>query len=139
APADLVAHAEYAGTSLRGHVEGFLRGDPPPVVERGDPREIARPPHRLEHVLRVRRAWRIGAHTDADAALEHEARGRHAGAQAHVAGRVVSDAASGIPEALQILAMEPHAVGRGESRAQQAEVPEVRGQRLAVLLDADHR
>ena len=30
-------------------------------------------------------------------------------------------------------------MGGGETRAQQAEVPEVRGQRLAVLLDADHR
>ena len=64
---------------------------------------------------------------------------RQARAEPHVADRRVHDGGAAGGQAIEIVAIEPNRMSGGEMRPEHAERVEVRGQRLAVLAQAQHR
>ena len=58
-------------------------------------------------------------------------------AEQHVAAGIVRHRGAVVGEALDVVLVEPDAVSGNEVRAEQAEVLQVRGRRLAVFLEAD--
>ncbi len=127
--ADPVAEAERAGAALGRRQGDLARRQPALPIRPMRLRDEGSEPHRLVHVLVVGAVGAIGADAEID----------EPGAEAHVAAGIVRDRGAMVAEPGHVVIIKPDAVRDGEMRAQDAELVEMRGQRLAIELDAGQR
>ena len=136
-PADAVAEAECAGAAGGGGLEDLLAGEPAAGVRSLGVGAVGGDPQGFVHVLVVAAGCAVGADADVELLLQHGLDRGDAVAEQHVAAGVVRHGGAVVGETRDVVVVEPHAMGGDEIRAEQAQVLQVRGRRLAVLLEAD--
>ena len=124
--------AQQARPARRRHLQhlGRLRRRP---VEAGGAVQAHGEAHLVEVVLVVVDGGAVHPEPDGDPAREHRVERGDAGPQAQVRARVVGHPGAGLGHELDLGVGQPHPVGDGEARSEDAEVEQVPDGRLSVV------
>ena len=109
--AGLILGAECLGATTTGHLDAFARQQRHGIEvmhllqQHGGLQDF-------EHVLTVVASWTVAGQGHVDVAAAHVENARHTRRQEHIAHRAAHDRGAGFGDQVQLVVVEPHAVGK---------------------------